>query len=131
MSNLFVNIFNTFYLHTKVYLILFGNIVIFNSMKRTFKSLAVLALSALAMVSCQKELLGPATQEGQEVAVSLDLTTPLMGTKSYADGKDAAIAAALAFSSSSIGILPPIIANANSAWCRPNSTPAGNTRSVP
>lgn len=56
-------------------------------MKRTFKSLAVLALSALAMVSCQKELLGPATQEGQEVAVSLDLTTPLMGTKSYADGK--------------------------------------------
>lgn len=56
-------------------------------MKRTFKSLAVLALSALAMVSCQKELLGPATQEGQEVAVSLDLTTPLMGTKAYADGK--------------------------------------------
>ena len=55
-------------------------------MKRTFKSLAVLALSALAMVSCQKELLGPATQEGQEVEVSLDLTTPLMGTKSYADG---------------------------------------------
>ena len=56
-------------------------------MKRTFKSLAVLALSALAMVSCQKELLGPATQEGQEVAVSLDLTTPLMGTKAYADGQ--------------------------------------------
>ena len=55
-------------------------------MKRTFKSLAVLALSALAMVSCQKELLGPATQEGQEVEVSLDLTTPLMGTKAYADG---------------------------------------------
>lgn len=55
-------------------------------MKRTFKSLAVLALSALAMVSCQKELLSPATQEGQEVEVSLDLTTPLMGTKSYADG---------------------------------------------
>lgn len=55
-------------------------------MKRTFKSLAVLALSALAMVSCQKELLGPATQEGKEVAVSLDLTTPLMGTKAYADG---------------------------------------------
>lgn len=46
----------------------------------------MLALSALAMVSCQKELLGPAVQEGQEVAVSLDLTTPLMGTKSYADG---------------------------------------------
>lgn len=56
-------------------------------MKRTLKSIAVLALSALAMVSCQKELLGPATQEGQEVAVSLDLTTPLMGTKAYADGK--------------------------------------------
>ena len=55
-------------------------------MKRTFKSLAVLALSALAMVSCQKELLSPATQEGQEVEVSLDLTTPLMGTKAYADG---------------------------------------------
>lgn len=55
-------------------------------MKSTFKSLAVLTLSALAMVSCQKELLGPATQEGQEVAVSLDLTTPLMGTKAYADG---------------------------------------------
>ena len=56
-------------------------------MKRTLKSIAVLALSALAMVSCQKELLGPATQEGQEVEVSLDLTTPLMGTKAYADGK--------------------------------------------
>ena len=56
-------------------------------MKRTFKSLAVLALTALAMVSCQKELLSPATQEGQEVAVSLDLTTPLMGTKAYADGQ--------------------------------------------
>ena len=56
-------------------------------MKRTFKSIAVLAVSALAMVSCQKELLGPATQEGQEVEVSLDLTTPLMGTKAYADGK--------------------------------------------
>ncbi|MGM9781635.1 MAG: hypothetical protein ACI3Y7_07265 [Candidatus Cryptobacteroides sp.] len=55
-------------------------------MKRTFKSLAVLALSALAMVSCQKELLGPAVQEGQEVAVSIDLTTPLMGTKAYGDG---------------------------------------------
>ena len=55
-------------------------------MKRTLKSIAVLALSALAMVSCQKELLGPATQEGQEVEVSLDLTTPLMGTKAYADG---------------------------------------------
>ena len=62
------------------------NNLIFYIMKRTFKSLAVLALSALAMVSCQKELLSPATQEGQEVAVSLDLTTPLMGTKSYADG---------------------------------------------
>lgn len=56
-------------------------------MKRTLKSIAVLALSALAMVSCQKELLGPATQEGQEVEVSLDLTTPLMGTKAYADGQ--------------------------------------------
>ena len=56
-------------------------------MKKILKSIAVLAVSALAMVSCQKELLGPATQEGQEVAVSLDLTTPLMGTKSYADGK--------------------------------------------
>ena len=56
-------------------------------MKRTLKSIAVLALSALAMVSCQKELLGPATQEGQEVEVSLNLTTPLMGTKAYADGK--------------------------------------------
>ena len=55
-------------------------------MKRTLKSIVVLALSALAMVSCQKELLGPATQEGQEVEVSLDLTTPLMGTKAYADG---------------------------------------------
>ena len=55
-------------------------------MKRTFKSIAVLALSALAMVSCQKELLGPAVQEGQEVAVSIDLPTPLMGTKAYADG---------------------------------------------
>ena len=56
-------------------------------MKKILKSIAVLALSALAMVSCQKELLGPAVQEGQEVAVSIDLTTPLMGTKAYADGK--------------------------------------------
>ncbi len=46
----------------------------------------MLALSALAMVSCQKELLSPAVQEGQEVAVSIDLTTPLMGTKAYGDG---------------------------------------------
>ena len=56
-------------------------------MKKVLKSIAVLAVSALAMVSCQKELLGPAVQEGQEVAVSIDLTTPLMGTKAYADGQ--------------------------------------------
>lgn len=58
-------------------------------MKKILKSIAVLAVSALAMVSCQKELLGPAVQEGQEVEVSIDLTTPLMGTKAnaFGDGK--------------------------------------------
>ena len=60
-------------------------------MKKILKSIAVLAVSALAMVSCQKELLGPAAQEGQEVAVSIDLTTPLMGTKADAFGKGKAV----------------------------------------
>ena len=56
-------------------------------MKRILNSIAVLALVVTGAVSCQKELSGPAGQEGQEVAVSLDLTTGQIGTRAYADGK--------------------------------------------
>ena len=55
-------------------------------MKRILNSIAVLALVVTGAVSCQKELSGPAGQEGQEVAVSLDLTTGQIGTRAYADG---------------------------------------------
>ena len=58
MSNLFVNTFNTFYLHTKVYLILFGNIVIFNSMKTlNYKRLllfAIIGVFSFGLMSCSK-----------------------------------------------------------------------------
>ena len=43
----------------------------------------------------------------------------------------AVVAAAGFFASASSGILPPIVANANSAWCRPNDTPSGKTKSEP
>lgn len=56
-------------------------------MKRILNSIAVLALVVTGAVSCQKELSGPAGQEGQEVAVSLDLTTGQIGTRAYADGQ--------------------------------------------
>ncbi|MGN0195805.1 MAG: DUF6562 domain-containing protein [Candidatus Cryptobacteroides sp.] len=56
-------------------------------MNRILKSIATLAVTALALVSCQKEYESPSSQEGQEVAVSLDLTTPQIGTKAYADGQ--------------------------------------------
>lgn len=55
-------------------------------MKRILNSIAVLALVVTGTVSCQKELSGPAGQEGREVAVSLDLTTGQIGTRAYADG---------------------------------------------
>ena len=55
-------------------------------MKRIINSLLALSLIATGTVSCQKEILSPSPQEGQEVAVNIDLTTPLMGTKAYADG---------------------------------------------
>ena len=55
-------------------------------MKRILNSITVLALVVTGAVSCQKELSGPAGQEGQEVAVSLDLTTGQIGTRAYADG---------------------------------------------
>ena len=55
-------------------------------MKRILNSIAVLALVVTGAVSCQKELSGPAGQEGQEVQVSLDLTTGQIGTRAYADG---------------------------------------------
>ena len=56
-------------------------------MKSILNSIAVLALVVTGAVSCQKELSGPAGQEGQEVAVSLDLTTGQIGTRAYADGQ--------------------------------------------
>lgn len=56
-------------------------------MKRIINSLLALSLIATGTVSCQKEIHSPSPQEGQEVAVNIDLTTPLMGTKAYADGQ--------------------------------------------
>lgn len=55
-------------------------------MKRILNSIAVLALVVTGAVSCQKELSGPG-QSGQEVQVSLDLTTDQIGTRAYADGQ--------------------------------------------
>ncbi|MDD5818962.1 MAG: hypothetical protein PUC96_00490 [Bacteroidales bacterium] len=96
-------------------------------MKKILKSIAVLAVSALAMVSCQKELLGPAVQEGQEVAVSIDLTTPLMGTKSYADGQTVDVVHVHVYQQDSERNLTYIAPNATTATPSKDVTMTGGT----
>ncbi|MDD5818961.1 MAG: hypothetical protein PUC96_00485 [Bacteroidales bacterium] len=98
-------------------------------MKRILKSIAVLAVSALAMVSCQKELLGPAVQEGQEVAVSIDLTTPLMGTKAYADGQTVDVVHVHVYQQDSERNLTYIAPNATTATPSKDVTMTGGTAS--
>lgn len=55
-------------------------------MKNFFKSLAICALAALTFASCQKEK-ADGNMEDQSSVVSINLTSPLMGTKAFADGK--------------------------------------------
>ena len=55
-------------------------------MKNFFKSLAICALAALTFASCQKENAG-GNMDDQSSVVSINLTSPLMGTKAFADGK--------------------------------------------
>ena len=98
-------------------------------MKKILKSIAVLAVSALAMVSCQKELLGPAVQEGQEVAVSIDLTTPLMGTKAYADGTTVDVVRVHVYQHDANGGLVYIQPNATTATPSKDVTMLGGTAS--
>lgn len=54
-------------------------------MKNFFKSLAICALAALTFASCQKENAG-GNMDDQSSVVSINLTSPLMGTKAFADG---------------------------------------------
>lgn len=54
-------------------------------MKNFFKSLAICALAALTFASCQKENAGE-NMDDQSSVVSINLTSPLMGTKAFADG---------------------------------------------
>lgn len=54
-------------------------------MKNFFKSLAICALAALTFASCQKEK-ADGNMEDQSSVVSINLTSPLMGTKAFADG---------------------------------------------
>ena len=54
-------------------------------MKNFFKSLAICALAALTFASCQKENAG-GNMDDQSSVVSINLTSPLMGTKTFADG---------------------------------------------
>ena len=55
-------------------------------MKNFFKSLAICALAALTFASCQKEN-ADGNMDDQSSVVSINLTSPLMGTKAFADGK--------------------------------------------
>lgn len=55
-------------------------------MKNFFKSLAICALAALTFASCQKEN-ADGNMDDQSSIVSINLTSPLMGTKAFADGK--------------------------------------------
>ncbi len=55
-------------------------------MKNFFKSLAICALAALTFASCQKENAG-GNMDDQSSVVSINLTSPIMGTKAFADGK--------------------------------------------
>ena len=54
-------------------------------MKNFFKSLAICALAALTFASCQKEN-ADGNMDDQSSIVSINLTSPLMGTKAFADG---------------------------------------------
>ena len=54
-------------------------------MKNFFKSLAICALAALTFASCQKEN-ADGNMDDQSSIVSINLTSPLMGTKTFADG---------------------------------------------
>lgn len=54
-------------------------------MKNFFKSLAICALAALTFASCQKEN-ADGNMDDQSSVVSINLTSPLMGTKAFADG---------------------------------------------
>lgn len=56
-------------------------------MKRYFKTIAAVVLAVLAVAACQKENLGEVAPDGREAEVKLTLTSPQIGTKSYADGK--------------------------------------------
>lgn len=56
-------------------------------MKRYFKTIATAVLAVLAVAACQKENLGEVAPDGREAEVKLTLTSPQIGTKSYADGK--------------------------------------------
>lgn len=56
-------------------------------MKRYFKTITAVVLAVLAVVACQKENLGEVAPDGREAEVKLTLTSPQIGTKSYADGK--------------------------------------------
>lgn len=56
-------------------------------MKRYFKTITAAVLAVLAVAACQKENLGEVAPDGREAEVKLTLTSPQIGTKSYADGK--------------------------------------------
>lgn len=56
-------------------------------MKRYFKIITAVVLAVLAVAACQKENLGEVAPDGREAEVKLTLTSPQIGTKSYADGK--------------------------------------------
>lgn len=56
-------------------------------MKCYFKTIATAVLAVLAVVACQKENLGEVAPDGREAEVKLTLTSPQIGTKSYADGQ--------------------------------------------
>lgn len=56
-------------------------------MKRYFKTITAVVLAALAVAACQKENLGEVAPDGREAEVKLTLTSPQIGTKSYADGQ--------------------------------------------
>lgn len=56
-------------------------------MKRYFKTIAAVVMAVLAVAACQKENLGEVAPDGREAEVKLTLTSPQIGTKSYADGQ--------------------------------------------
>lgn len=56
-------------------------------MKRYFKTIAAVVLAVLAVAACQKENLGEVAPDGREAEVKLTLTSPQIGTKTYADGQ--------------------------------------------